>query len=92
MMSIAELSPVTQILFSHKHVLWERNNQEACPRTIDFHLPFPATYTMHGTEHAVPPTFEAHFPDSPGLVAKIAYTLTVKSTRPRLGSWKQHKQ
>lgn len=91
-MSVTELAPVTRVLFSQKHVLWKRKEQEVCPKTIDFHLPFPTTYTLDGTDHALPPTFVAHFPDSPGLRAEIAYTLTVKISRPRLGTWKQHKK
>ncbi|KIP08620.1 hypothetical protein PHLGIDRAFT_117121 [Phlebiopsis gigantea 11061_1 CR5-6] len=89
-MSVTELAPVTLVLFSQKHTLWKRQKQEACPKTIDFRLPFPTTYPLNGADHELPSTFVAHFPDSPGLYAEIAYTLTVKISRPRLGTWKQH--
>lgn len=90
-MSIAELSPTTHVLFSQRHVLWKRAEQEECPRTVDFDIPFPLTHESKGGERPLPPSFEMHFTDVPGLHAEIAYTLTVKISKPRLGSWKQHK-
>ena len=91
-MSVAELSPVTQELFSQKHLLWKRREQEDCPQTIDFDIPFPLAYESKGREHPLPPSFDGHFPDAPGLHAEISYTLTIKISKPRLGSWKQHKR
>ena len=90
-MSVAELSPTTQVLFSQKHVLWKRQDHEDSPRTIRFDIPFPLSYESKGSQQPLPPSFDAHFPDAPGLRAEVAYTLTVKISKPRLGSWKQHK-
>lgn len=89
-MSVAELLPDTCVLFSQKHVLWKRREQEECPRTIDFDIPFPLSYQSKGSEQPLPRSFDAHFFEVPALHAEIVYTLTFKISKPRLGSWKQH--
>ena len=81
-----------KLLFSNTYNLWKRGDTRGpCPTILPFSLPFPLTYKEKGTAVPVPPTFSVVYPGVPGLTGTNAYQLSIHITKPRLGSWKQHK-
>lgn len=89
--TIAEGGSTVHRLFSIKSDLWKKGDTATCPSILPFAISFPSTYKYGKEDRVVPPTFSATYPGVPGLVAKNVYTLVVRITKPRLGSWKQNK-
>ncbi|KAJ7625269.1 hypothetical protein DFH06DRAFT_1304911 [Mycena polygramma] len=79
-----ESGAITYKVLKNTYPLWcSSSSSSAFPGTIDFTCNFPASFSHHGNDYPLPPSYIARFPGFPSLFAKCTYSLTISITKDR---------
>ncbi|KAF5360486.1 hypothetical protein D9756_005008 [Leucocoprinus leucothites] len=81
---LGEAGDSTAQLVLDTKMLWEKGpDSQECPKTIDFELTLPTTFTTNdGATYPLPPTFEVKLKGIPGFTARIEYSVSALINRP----------
>ncbi|KAJ7464660.1 hypothetical protein B0H11DRAFT_1814903 [Mycena galericulata] len=73
-----ESGSISTRTLSNSYSIWSSASSPfACPRTMEFAYPLPATFQYQGSEYPLPPSYVARFPGLPSLFARCIYSLTI---------------
>jgi len=80
---IAERGATSIKLVIDTQLLWVKGpNNEECPKTINFTLTMPTTFTYQGVNLPLPPTYSVKLKGLPGFTASIDYSVSALINRP----------